>query len=349
MSTSSIGKLLLSCVLTLGALRLYPDIRFISVYATFLGLAPFYFMKRKQASASADPYGSFHLRLNGGKKGALPKTEWLNMGYWKDTSSFPEACETLAMRLVRTSQMKPGAVVLDVGHGTGESIINLLSNNAVPRPSHVTGITSLLSHAQRTAERAKTLTVTTDVPSSSGSPSLKVTIVHGDAVYNPKLHDPTSAFGGVHPFSPLFPAQSFDTIFALDCAYHFRTRRAFLSQAFDKLSVNGRIALADICFVDGQSNKIATLWAWMIGIPRENMINADEYETMLEDIGYVDVEVEDVTKDVFPGFLAFLRTQGVRWVIVAEIMEKVASSGARYVVVGARKGQSAEQELKRTR
>jgi hypothetical protein len=41
------------------------------------------------------PYGLFHLGLNklpGEEKDKPPKTEWLNMGYWKDAKTFPEAC-----------------------------------------------------------------------------------------------------------------------------------------------------------------------------------------------------------------------------------------------------------------
>jgi hypothetical protein len=35
---------------------------------------------------AGDPYGAFHLKLNklpGEPSSAPPKTEWLNMGYWK--------------------------------------------------------------------------------------------------------------------------------------------------------------------------------------------------------------------------------------------------------------------------
>jgi hypothetical protein len=38
------------------------------------------------SKGAGDPYGSFHLKLNklpGESPGAAPKTEWLNMGYWK--------------------------------------------------------------------------------------------------------------------------------------------------------------------------------------------------------------------------------------------------------------------------
>lgn len=50
----------------------------------------------KEGGASESmPYGLFHLALNklpGEKGDEPPKTEWLNMGYWKDAKAFPEAC-----------------------------------------------------------------------------------------------------------------------------------------------------------------------------------------------------------------------------------------------------------------
>ena len=50
-------------------------------------------------SRGDDPYGLFHLALNrrtGDPTNVDPKTEWLNMGYWKDTSDFPTACEGMS-------------------------------------------------------------------------------------------------------------------------------------------------------------------------------------------------------------------------------------------------------------
>lgn len=41
---------------------------------------------RLLTTKSEDPYGLFHLELNklpGAHPGTPPKTEWLNMGYWK--------------------------------------------------------------------------------------------------------------------------------------------------------------------------------------------------------------------------------------------------------------------------
>lgn len=54
-------------------------------FALLLGL----YLKR------SDPYGLFHLSLNklpGEDPAADPKTEWLNMGYWKVSKSQHAVC-----------------------------------------------------------------------------------------------------------------------------------------------------------------------------------------------------------------------------------------------------------------
>jgi hypothetical protein len=335
------STLLASSAFTLAAVKLLPDpdTRFVILYAALVSLALFYFNMPEHVSAKrgrlGDPYGSFHLTLNGGSKNTPPKTEWLNMGYWKNQTTFPGACEALAIKVVEASHMKNDAVVLDVGHGSGESILTLLANPRIPRPSKIFGITSLLYHAQRTSRRVQ------DFQTSSGDSRTSVVIIHGDAVYNSAAHESTGQCGGDHPFSPSSLAETFDSILAIDCAYHFDTRHTFLSQAYQKLSPQGgRIALADVCFsANAQNSKVARLFACMTGVPRDNIVDIDRYKKRMEEIGYVDVEVEDITQDVFPNFFAFLRTQGLGWVLLVALMEKIASSGARYVVVGASRRQ----------
>lgn len=49
----------------------------------------------KEGEPDSMPYGLFHLALNKlhwENEEEPPKTEWLNMGYWKDAKTFSEAC-----------------------------------------------------------------------------------------------------------------------------------------------------------------------------------------------------------------------------------------------------------------
>ncbi|THV04886.1 S-adenosyl-L-methionine-dependent methyltransferase [Dendrothele bispora CBS 962.96] len=273
----------------------------------------------RSRNKTSDPYDLFHLSLNklpDEGPDTPPKTEWLNMGFWRGTSLFPEACRALALKLVQAARIKQGAKVLDVGHGSGESLIFLLSDSSVPRPSSLTGITSLAVHHDRSRERVSRLQVPSEV---------EVNLYHGDAVYRPQAIN--------HPLSPN-SIINYDGILALDCAYHFKTRKDFLRQSFEHLTPGGRIALADICLDASRlkSWKRYFLFSVLRVMPLENGISMDQYVEELKNIGYVNVTIEDISEDVFPGFVRFLKGRGLGWKIFGHSMEWLYRSGARFVV-----------------
>ncbi|KAL1670621.1 hypothetical protein GGF50DRAFT_122174 [Schizophyllum commune] len=200
-------------------------------------------------SRGDDPYGLFHLALNrrtGDPTNVDPKTEWLNMGYWKDTSDFPTACEALALRMIQAARLRPNA-------------------------RHV-----------------------------------------------------------AHPFNSADELR-FDTILALDCAYHFQTRFAFLQQALSNLAVGGRIALADIAFDDLtlDTHRFKLIRAALRMMPSDNVWTTTMYVKNMEQMGYVDVMLEDITDDVFPSFVGFLKSRGRGWWAFGALMEVYFSAGAK--------------------
>ena len=202
-----------------------------------------------------------------------------------------------------------------------------LSHPSVPRPSRVTGITSLLVHHQRSKDRVARLLFPGD------DSKIQVTLYHGDAVYRPSATN--------HPLDPSSETPTFTTILALDCAYHFDTRYSFLSQSFARLSPGGRIALADICFTPAAlENSLTMLLAPLAGLmPRANMISPENYVQALAEIGFVDVTMEDVSEEVFPKFIQFLKSRGLGWWIFGNVVKWYAGLGARFVVVtGTRDG-----------
>ena len=124
----------------------------------------------------------------------------------------------------------------------------------------------------------------------------------------------------------------FDTILALDCAYHFRTRRLFLEQSLVKLAPGGSIGLADVCIVSTSFHtRILTRLLKMM--PEENVISEEGYVKQMEEIGYVDVQLEDVTQYVVPGFVEFLKTRGWSWWLFASVFVVYVKAGMRIVIV----------------
>lgn len=126
---------------------------------------------------------------------------------------------------------------------------------------------------------------------------------------------------------------------ALDCAYHFDTRRTFLEQTFRKLAPGGRVALADICFsaeaLKSTRTKVITSIARLM--PPRNLISNAKYVASLKEIGYVDVTLEDITPDVFPSFIAFLKGRGIGWWLFGTSLRWYTSAGAKFVIVSGQK------------
>jgi len=287
--------------------------------------------------STTDPYGLFHLELNKEYKSHdQPKTEWLNMGYWKNTTRFSEACEALALKLASAGNCHSGGHVLDVGHGCGDSLLLQLNHPAVPRPSSLTGITSLKVHYERALYR-----ISMAQSSSQEAEKIAVSLYQTDAIY----HKGDSA--STHPLNPESEALKFTTILALDCAYHFHSRNEFLQQSLARLAPRGTIALADICFAPSSTKTLGVkLMQYIMGacsvMPKDNMVTAEEYLRELESMGYVDVKLEDITDDVFPGFITFLRSRGWKWTLFSYTIRLLATAGARFVIVSAKKPNSGQ-------
>ena len=200
----------------------------------------------------------------------------------------------------------------------------------MPRPSNLFGITSLEAHYKRSSQRVGQCQQALDIPAN-------VTLYHGDAVFRAGV-----SADHQQPMHPLDPSSSFPpytSILALDCAYHFRTRREFLAQSYTRLAEGGRIALADICFESEHgSSAILNRVIGLLGVmPRTNMISKKQYAEDMEQMGYTDIRMEDITQDVFPGFTRFLARQGLGWGVFAQVIRAFAAAGARFVVVSGKR------------
>ena len=82
-------------------------------------------------------YGLEHLALNWTWEGGL-KSMWMNMGYWKDTASFPQASENLLVYLLQCagiidmdSPRKRSINFLDLGFGCGDQTL-YITNRLTP-------------------------------------------------------------------------------------------------------------------------------------------------------------------------------------------------------------------------
>jgi cyclopropane fatty-acyl-phospholipid synthase-like methyltransferase len=184
---------------------------------------------------------------------------YFNTGYWvPGTASAVEACDHLMQRVAEG--LPPGRrSVLDVGCGLGGSTRWLLSHFP---GSRITAINFSPRQTWRTQRRL---------------PAVRCAVV--DAAHL------------------AFADESFDTVIAVESAFHFRTRRKFLEEAW-RVLVPGRgaLALTDILFTDPSA----------IGpgmVPAENQVAGLEgYTTLLQETGFSEVRLVDATDECWGGF-----------------------------------------------
>ncbi len=72
-------------------------------------------------------------------------------------------------------------------------------------------------------------------------------------------------------------------------------------------------------------------------MPKENAVAREVYIRNMEKIGYTDVRLEDISEDVFPGFIRFLSGRNVAWKMLALLFTTLSRSGLRFVLVSGHK------------
>jgi microcystin synthetase protein McyJ len=253
------------------------------------------------------------------------KPLWLNLGYWKDARTYPDACRALVDLLGTRVGLTASDRILDVGVGFAEQAFVLLDRFRV---SHITGIDITPIHVERGRER--------------------VTRRGLDHQIDLRLGSATALD---------FPEGCFDKVLALECAFHFDTRDGFLREAYRVLKPGGTIALADMLPTPGQGVGLLRRWGRKCGhIPEENWYDRDEYARRLAAAGYGDIRVESIREHVYPGHAKYMweRIGGRKAIeeVVVDVTEddraccrgvslwETTSGLSDYVIVSARKPSS---------
>jgi SAM-dependent methyltransferase len=196
------------------------------------------------------------------------------------------AAEAMTEKVCKTARVANGARILDVGCGFGGTIAHL---NERLSGCRLVG----LNIDERQLARARQLV--------SARPGNSVQFVQGDACELP------------------FGEGAFDIVLAIECIFHFPSRRQFFAQAARVLRAGGTLALSDFV-VD--ADKIDEMTEWteanastsnFYGVKTAALVTGT-YERMARSSGFSLLSDEDVTAATMPtyrGLQAMLTQAGL--------------------------------------
>lgn len=214
-------------------------------------------------------------------------TCWGNLGLWRRADTYPDACAALADALADAVRLGPQSRLIETGFGCGDSLLHWRRRYGV---ADIAGLN--LSHSQTALARQRL--------AEAG---------HADIAHAIRAAD-------VHAL-PAFVAErraaglnDVDTLLALDCAYHFRTRDRFLQDAAAVLPEGGTLGLADILLARDDLGVMQSLplraFARVAHLPHANLQTEAAYRAGWTRAGFTITHFEDVTREVFLGFGAWL-------------------------------------------
>lgn len=204
---------------------------------------------------------------------------WGNLGLWQHSHDYSSACCALANELATATQLDEHTKLFDAGFGCGDQLLLWLSKYQV---KSVVGVN--YSHSQ-TQLAKKRLT---------------------DAGYDhvaQQIH-----YGSVNEMT--LARDKVDRVIALDCAYHFPSRKQFFELSASLLGPGGRIGLTDILLADKKLSLLESLllktMLLLSRIPRDNIVSLTDYEAQLVTAGFKGIQIKDITEHVFVPFAQWL-------------------------------------------
>ena len=243
----------------------------------------------------------------------------LHWGLWEDPEAadgsvedFASAADRLCNRLLAAASIAGGHTVLDAGCGIGGTLANL---NETLSAVSLYGI----NIDERQVARAADVVLP--------RPGNALHFVHGDACRLP------------------FASAAFDRVLAVECIFHFPSRRQFFAEARRVLRRGGKLALSDFVPAaaatseppDPQKAELARRIAEKFG-PMTAFPTLDEYRQLARETGFEVTVVDDVTPGLVPSFkvvrklLERARREEMAWatdMIEAQLRQEVS----RYVIL----------------
>lgn len=204
---------------------------------------------------------------------------WTNLGFWKNTQNYCEACCQLADHLAQAVYLNSKDHLLDLGCGQGASLMHWLQ------------------HYQ---------------PKSLSAVELQSKCVNKIQKLIPEI---SQIFCGSFLNLKQFEfKQSFDVVLCIDAAYHSNLN-SFLNSVTPVLNSNARLGFHYLMKADScqdmtvlQEQKYRYLLK-AADVVWDNVPNEKTLRNALEQQGFIDIQIEDLSEPVLLGFSQYIQNQ----------------------------------------
>ena len=201
---------------------------------------------------------------------------YLSYGYWKKNGiNYVEAAEDLLDLLCSKLNLDNDSYLLDIGCGMGAQNVYIFNKY---KPKKINAIDATRIHVDFSRTRA----------SKAGLDKNAVSFYHGSALSMP------------------FPDDHFTHALSVEAPEHFDTREKFFYELFRVLKKGGVVAISDYSLTRKPKNIIekmlVRLVAWLWQVPKANLYGNMEYKEKMKKAGFTNVTIENIGRDVIPGY-----------------------------------------------
>ncbi|KAK4199169.1 hypothetical protein QBC40DRAFT_349614 [Triangularia verruculosa] len=264
---------------------------------------------------SRDHYGLDHWKLNV----QLPvRSMWMNMGYWRSSEEFPQACRAYLHQILATADILTGPdslrsiAILDVGIGCGDqtrAVIESIGSQSPRLPASLAYVGITINQTQQRLALRKWHSE----PVKSRSGGMKLDSFHLFCADASKPHAWSEEIqSALNKFNE--PKQcTRKWLLASDCLYHFSpSRQPIWQHAARNLGMN--FMGSDLCLSETATLRqtiVARVIGVLMGCPWNAFLTEEDYREQLVASGFerASIIINDISDDVFPGLVAFLEKQ----------------------------------------
>lgn len=204
---------------------------------------------------------------------------WTNLGFWKNTQNYREACCQLADHLAQAVNLNSKDHLLDLGCGQGASLMHWLQ------------------HYQ---------------PKSLSAVELQFKCVNKIQKFIPEINQ--IYMGSFLNLKQFEFKQSFDVVLCIDAAYH-SSLNSFLNSVTPILNSKGRLGFHYLMKADSCQNMTVLQeqkYRYLLkaaDVVWDNVPNEKTLRNALEQQGFVDIQIEDLSEPVLLGFSQYIQNQ----------------------------------------